>query len=172
LLANLQQQNTLTILSSKKGSVTMPQYVLSVNMRDIFNRETRKEYRSLPNVADFTAARAGAVALIAELQSLSLCGVTRWTVGEEVAVNEVPADDSNVDAGVTFRVRKSDGRKDSMKVPSPLTTIFNADGTVNTANDDVLEYVAQFITGSGIWTISDGEQLTNAQAVIGGSLDR
>lgn len=118
--------------------------------------------------AEFLEARGTAVTLIAAFEALSEAQVLSWSLGEKVVASDSVVAGANLDEGITLVLRKLDNAKGIIKVPAPLNSVLNADGTVDILDALVTAYTDHFEVGGG-FTFSDGE---NQDALLSGRLDR
>jgi len=147
----------------------MPEYTCYVEMIDAFGRRATKRFQSDPAVLDFATALSNAADLVADLAALSELRVLAYTVGQRVTYSDTVDTGANKDEGATLVVELIDNKRHAMKVPGPIQTIRNADGTIDVTDASVLNYVANFLDGSTLWTVSDGETVSE---VLSGTLDK
>jgi hypothetical protein len=139
----------------------MPEFTVSFELIDAFNRPARKTWRTLPTTADFAAAAAAAAALFTDLAVLTQLRVLAYTISQRITVVDAVTANANRDEGVTFTLRMEDLFKDDLKVPGPILTIFDANGRVITSPAlpvAVSDFLENFEAGTGEFTFSDGEQ--------------
>lgn len=130
------------------------------------NREGRKTYES-EDLLDFAAATAAAAALVADFEAICDAQVLRYSVTQDFTEADAGGATANKDEGITIRVRKTDSKRDVLKVPAPVAGLLDGQGNVDITNALVTDYVANFEVGGG-WTFSDGE---NVAEIVGGYLD-
>lgn len=147
----------------------MPEYQMTVELVDDYNRLTRKLYRSIDTIADEDAATTAAGELLADLEAMTELRVLAYTLGRRHIISDTVVTGANKDEGVTLTMLKIDNRKDDLKVPGPINAIFDENGNVILTNTVVVNYVANFLSGTGDWTFSDGEQATE---IVKGVLDK
>lgn len=146
----------------------MPEYGLMVEMQDSMGRKARKMFNSAPDVVDFATALTNAAGLVADLAALSELRVLAYTVSQRVVFADSEDTGANKDEGLTLVVEKTDNYRATLKVPGPIQSVRNADGTADIGSAEVAAYIANFIDGSDLWTVSDGETITG---VISGRID-
>lgn len=146
----------------------MPQYYVSFDMVDAYQRPARKSWYTVDTIADETAALAAAAGLATDLANLTELDILAYTVSQRVVYTDVIVAGANRDEGVTLVLRKVDNYKDDIKVPGPINSIFDSEGRVNLADAAVTAFVSNFLTG-GDFVFSDDEQ---ASALLYGSLDK
>lgn len=146
----------------------MPEYSVTFEMLDAYNRRTRKTYHTVSTMADETAALAAAAGLATDLANLSELDILAYTVGQRIVYTDTVDAGANKDEGLTLTIRKVDNFNDDLKVPGPINSIFDANGNADLTDAAVSAFVANFLTG-GDFTFSDGEQGTIA---VKGVLDK
>lgn len=146
----------------------MPAYTVTFELVDAYQRQTRKTFETVDTIADETAALAAAAALATDLANLTEADILAYHVSQRVVYTDTVTAGANIDEGVTFSLRKVDNFKAPIKVPAPINSIFQADGSVNLSDAAVTAFIANFLTG-GDFTFSDGEQ---ASALLSGRLDK
>ena len=144
----------------------MPVYEVSFEMVDAYGRSASKRFESV-DLLDEATALASAAALATALANLTELDILAYSVGQRIVYTDTPDAGANRDEGVTFTMRKLDNFKGSIKVPGPVNSIFNADGSVDLTDAIVTGFINSFLSGAD-WTFSDGEQ---ASAIIKGELD-
>jgi len=146
----------------------MPQYLVSFEMVDAYQRSARKSWHTVDTLADETEALAAAAALASDLAGLTELDILSYTVSQRVVYTDTVTAGANRDEGVTLTLRKVDNYKDDIKVPGPINSIFDTEGKVNLADAAVTAFVSNFLTG-GDFVFSDDEQ---AIALLYGTLDK
>jgi len=146
----------------------MPEYQVTYEMIDAYNRRTRKTFHTIDTMADETAALAAAAALATDLGNLTELDILAYSVAQRVVYTDTVVAGANKDEGVTFTLRKVDNFNDDIKVPGPINSIFDSNGNVIATDAAVTAFLANFLTG-GDFTFSDGEQAT---ALVKGTLDK
>lgn len=146
----------------------MPEFIVTFEMVDAYNRRTRKVFHTVDTMADYDAAVAAAAGLATDLANLSELDILAYNVSGRTVYTDTVDVGANKDEGVTFTMRKVDNYNDDIKVPGPLNAIFDTNGNVLPANGLVTAFLANFLVG-GDFTFSDGEQ---AQNLVRGSLDK
>ena len=146
----------------------MPQFLLNVEMVDSMGRKARKSFVSSPDVADFDAATTAAAGLVADLAALSELRILAYTLGQRTVYADTFDAGANKDEGLTLVVEKTDNYRAVLAVPGPIQAVRNSDGTADVSNAAVAAYIANFIDGADLWTLSDGEFITG---VLSGRID-
>lgn len=140
----------------------------AIRFIDGFGRFTTRHYGI--EAADFAAAQASMDTLVANTQPLTQCGMVSHRVFQDTDIVTVVTPGANIDAGLTFQWELDpvgSDKKAASKIPSPVDSIFDANGVLDLTNGNVVTYRGVFINGS--YLISDGEQPVN---LIKGKLDR
>ncbi len=148
----------------------MPEYQVGVEMADDYGRVMRKSFNTISTMATHIAAVTAAAGLMVDLEALTEARVIAYTVALRTIESDTVTAGANKDEGITLSVRKEDGFKDTIKVPAPLNSVINADGTVDIADALVTNFYDNFETGGGEFTFSDGEQAESG-GLISGRLD-
>jgi len=143
----------------------MADFQATITLQDSFDRRSTKRFEGA--FADFAACQTALVLLVADLDALSTAQVIGYSAGQKDSYSGSLVAGANLDAGITLSVLKDDNEKAVLKVPSPLLTVVNPDGTVDTTNALVTDYVDNWITGT--WYVSDGETV---DSLLSGKLDR
>lgn len=146
----------------------MPEYTVTFSMVDAYQRTASKEFVTVDTLADETEALAAAAALATDLGNITELDILSYTVSQRIVYTDTVVAGANRDEGVTFQLRKSDNFLGTIKVPGPINSIFQSDGSVILTDAAVSAFISNFLTG-GDFTFSDGEQAT---AVVKGSLDK
>lgn len=132
---------------------------------DAYGRNARKVY--FFEAADHSTALVEAGLFNADLEAISGLRVLKYNVGQDVAVSDTADATANRDEGATFSVRKADNDKAVVKVPGPVDSIRNPDGTIDITATAVTNFFDNFL--SGVVRVSDGEVMTE---LISGTLDQ
>jgi len=146
----------------------MPEFDVTFEMVDAYQRPASKRFTTVDTMADYDAAVAAAAALATDLANLTELDILAYRVSGRTVYTDTVDAGANRDEGVTFQLRKVDNFKDDIKVPGPINAIFNSDGSVNLTHAAVTAFISNFLTG-GDFVFSDGEQAT---ALLKGSLDK
>lgn len=111
--------------------------------------------------ADAAATFLNATGVLATLQDVSRLGTTKANLGIKMsAVGDPAGTPSYSDLGATFRgISHTDGEIVTLKIPDILTDAINIDGTVDILNATVKAYLDNFVFGTGLAMLSDGEQV-------------
>lgn len=150
----------------------MTVFTLDVTLEDAYGRKTRKRFETedisgADIGAEYLTAQGFATTLLAALANLSEARVLYYNLGSEVTYTDTVDTGANKDEGITFVARKADNKRDNLKVPAPVNSVINSDGSVDLTDALVTAYTAHFFASGG-FTFSDGESVTE---VISGRLD-
>lgn len=146
----------------------MPTFSVTFEMVDAYQRPASKSFDTVDTMVDFDAAVAAAAGLATDLANLTELDILAYKVSQRVVYTDTVEAGANRDEGVTFQLRLLDNFKADLKVPGPINSIFNSDGTVILTNAAVTAFISNFLSG-GDFTFDDGEQ---ASALLKGSLDK
>jgi hypothetical protein len=151
----------------------MTVFNLTVVLEDAYGRATRKNYETedISGVdvgAEFLTARGFAATLMTALGNFSEARILSWDLGERVVYTDTVDAGANVDEGATIVIRKVNNKKAILKVPAPVNSVFNPDGTIDITDAIVTAYEAHFRVTGG-FTLSDGE---NSTEILSGRLDK
>ena len=150
----------------------MTVFTLSVTLEDDYGRISRKRYETedISGVdvgAEYLTAQGFATTLLTALSNLTEAQILYYNLGREVTYTDTVVTDANKDAGQTALGRKEDNKLAVLKVPAPVKSVFNPDGTLDILDALVTAYTNHFIATAG-FTISDGENIT---VLVRGRLD-
>lgn len=142
-----------------------------VVLEDAYGRKTRKMFElsdiSDVNVgAEFLTARGLVAGMVADLAALSEARVLSYEVKERVVYTDTADAGANIDEGITLVVEKVDNFRAILKVPAPVNSVIDPDGTVDIVDALVTAYFTNFTAD---FTLSDGEL---ASTLISGRLDK
>lgn len=148
-------------------------FTLSVTLEDDFGRKSRKRYEtedlSGADVgAEYLEAQGFVTTLLTALGNLSEADILYYNLGREVTYTDTVDPGANHDVGMTALGKKENNKLTVLKVPAPVLTIFNPDGTLDITDGLVTAYTNHFIASGG-FTTSDGENITE---LVRGRLDK
>jgi hypothetical protein len=133
-------------------------------MVDAYGRPIGKRFDI--DAADHAAALVAAGALMTDFAGITEARILSYTVAQKVTYVDVVDAGANRDEGATFSVRTADNEKAVVKVPAPVNSIFNTDGTVDLTDGAVTAFFANYLGGDVL--VDDGEVVTE---LISGRLD-
>jgi len=141
--------------------------VLTLNMRDSFNRLTKKRVETTAaTVADALSALS---ALATDLDAVTDLALESVELHERSTASTFAGETtSNIDVGATFKVKLGDGSYASHKIPGFPLSLVGAGGIIDVAASEVVAYFANFLTGAAC-RLSDGEYVAE---VVWGELDK
>jgi hypothetical protein len=150
----------------------MTVFTLDVTLADAYGRKTRKHYETedisgADLGAEYLAAQAFATTLMAALANLSEAEILYYNLGSETTFTDTADAGANKDEGITVQAKKLDNKLASLKVPAPVNSVIDPDGTVDLTDALVTAYFNHFLVGGG-FTCSDGE---NIVSLVSGRLD-
>lgn len=151
----------------------MTVFRVNVALQDAYGRKTRKTFETVDISgadvgAEFLVANVAAAALMTDLAALTEAEILWFTCGLETTYTDSVVAGANIDEGITLVVDKADSKRGNLKVPAPINSVINADGTVDITDAAITAYVANFQAG-GDFLFSDGEEVQN---IISGRLDK
>lgn len=140
-----------------------------LTIRDAYNRLTKKTVEvsatSYESAVTSLTGYAEALDNIIGGQIISISISNKLSVPS--TLKSTPLAGSNVDEGVTYFVVTQNGKRATIKTPTPLTVYLNQYGYVDLTNDDVESFLGKYT--SGLTTVSDGEIV---EQVIKGVIDK
>ncbi len=145
----------------------------TATLQDAYGRKTRKMFETVDISgadvgAEFLVANTAMAALMTDLAALTEAEILWFTCGLETTYTDTADAGANVDEGLTLVVDKADSKRGNLKVPAPINSVFNPDGTADITDAAITAYVANFQAG-GDFLFSDGEEVAN---IISGRLDK
>lgn len=143
----------------------MADFQATITLIDDFTRTSTKRFEG--DFIDWAAALAATAALVVDLDALSMAKVISSNTMQRLDIDGSLAAGANMDAGLTLSVLKEDNAKAVLKVPAPLLSVINADGTADITDALITSYVDNWISSG--WYISDGETVTD---LLSGKLDK
>lgn len=151
----------------------MTVFQVRVTLEDAYGRQTTKLFETENIVgadigAELLTAQGFATTLLAALANLSESVILAYSIGVRTVYTDTVDAGANNDEGITLVVRKLDNYKGILKVPAPVDSVIDPDGTVDIADGLITAYYSHFTVGGG-FTLSDGE---SAQALLTGRLDK
>lgn len=152
------------IIFSLKGLYKMPIFPMTVSMVDAYGRSVSKRFDL--DETDYAAALSLAGDFIDDLAALTEARILSYTLATKVVYNDVVTAGANRDEGITFSVRTEDNEKAVIKVPAPINSVINSDGTVDLLDSAVAAFAANYLNGQVL--VDDGEVVTE---FISGRLD-
>lgn len=143
----------------------MATFYITAVLRDAYGRRTRKTFEL--SVADYAGALARQTTLLAALANMCEAEIVSSKVWSEAAYTDAVDAGANIDEGVTFSCDLGGGKSAALKIPSPVNSILNTDGTVDMTDGIVTALETEFLSGEVL--ISDGETVLDFTS---GKLDK
>lgn len=143
----------------------MADFAMAMTYVDAYQRRGTKRYEL--SATDFTAALARAATLATALGNLMEADILKYTVGQEVPYTDTVDAGANRDEGITISADLGAGKTAAIKVPTPVNTVINPDGTVDITDGLITAFEAEFLSGEVL--VSDGETVLD---FLSGKLDK
>lgn len=143
----------------------MPIYDVTVTLRDAYNRTTTKRFQT--DETDHAAAVSAANLFCADLSAITEAEIIAYTVGLKTAYTDAVSAGANLDEGVTLSVELTSGKRAVIKVPAPVKSPVNPDGSVDITDTLVTDFLDNWLVGN--FLLSDGETVSS---LLSGRLDR
>lgn len=143
----------------------MPVYDVSIKMRDAYNRVTTKHFQT--SETDHPTAVTAVIGFVNDLMAITEAELLEHKVALKTAVSDAPAAGANLDEGITLSVELTGNKKAPIKVPAPVKSFVNADGTVDITDSLVTDFIENWTVGN--FLLSDGDTVTQ---LLSGKLDR
>lgn len=143
----------------------MATFYVTAFYRDAYTRKGTKRFQL--EVVDHAAALTRAASLVGALANIMEAEIVKYTVWQEVAYSDTLDAGANKDEGATFSCDLGAGKEAALKIPSPLHSIRNADGSIDLLDAAVTGLESEFLSGEVL--ISDGEVVLD---FLKGTLDK
>lgn len=143
----------------------MPVYDVSVKLRDAYGRQSVKRYQT--DEVDHATAVTAAGLFVNDLAAITEAEILEHTVSLKTIVTDTASAGANLDEGITLSVELSGNKKGTIKVPAPVKSFVNPDGTVDIEDTLVTDFLDNWLVGN--FTLSDGDTVS---ALLSGKLDR
>lgn len=141
-------------------------FVISLTAIDAYGRTTSKRFEN--NRATIADAVTDAGTLVTAWQAVSDLGITKYEIAQATAQSVSAQAGSNLDTGGTVHVSLDNSKLYAIKIPGIKASLINTDGSIDLADEDLIAYVAQFLTG-GHLRMSEGNYVTGMRY---GELDK
>jgi hypothetical protein len=132
---------------------------------DAYQRRGTKRYEL--DTLDFTAALARAATLATALGNLMEADILKYTVGQEVPYTDTVVAGANRDEGITLSADLGAGKTAAIKIPTPVNTVINPDGTVDITDGLITALETEYLSTEVL--VSDGEVVLD---FLSGKLDK
>lgn len=140
-------------------------YAMALTYVDAYQRRGTKRYEL--DTADFTAALARAATLATALGNLMEADILKYTVGQEVPYTDTVVAGANRDEGITLSADLGAGKTAAIKIPTPVNTVINPDGTVDITDGLITALETEYLSTEVL--VSDGEVVLD---FLSGKLDK
>ena len=115
----------------------------------LLDEQGRKTSRTvLFDAADEATLLTDLAGFAVSYQAMTKCGILEYTYRRTVAVNNVPAAGSNIDAGATFTMNSPLAIDPSVKIPDPVEAIKDGQGGIDLTDLIVTTWFAEYNPGS------------------------
>ena len=146
----------------------MPQYTLDVELVDAYERKARKTFKTVSDMADFDTALTSAAGLLTDLGNVTMMRILAYTLKQRIVYTDTADTGANRDEGATIVARKENNYNDNIRIPAPVESMREPDGTIDLLDAGLAAYLDNFVAEED-WTFSDGEQ---ALEWVSGTLDK
>lgn len=143
----------------------MPIFQMNMSYVDAYQRRGTKSYEL--DALDYPTALTNAAAFVVVLAAAMMADILKYAVCTEVLVTDTVDALANKDEGVTISTDLGGGKTAALKIPTPVKSYINPDGTVDMA-DAIITNVEAFYTDGKV-LISDGETVLD---FLSGKLDK
>lgn len=143
----------------------MAVFGMSLSYVDAYQRRGTKSFEL--EAIDYATALTNAAAFVVVLAAAMMGDILKYAVSTEVTVVDTVDALANKDEGVTISTDLGGGKTAALKIPTPVKSYINPDGTVDMA-DVIITDVETFYTDGKV-LISDGETVLD---FLSGKLDK
>jgi hypothetical protein len=143
----------------------MPVYDVSVRVRDAYNRSSTKRYQL--DTTDHATAVTEVASFCADLAAAMEAEILEHSVALRTAYSDSALAGANLDEGITLSVELTSGKKAVIKIPAPVKSPVNADGSVDITDALISDFIDNWLVGN--FLVSDGETVAS---LLSGKLDR
>lgn len=143
----------------------MPEFQLSLSYIDAYKRRGTKGF--VLSAVDYPTALTNAGTFVGELANAMMANILKYSVATEVVYSDTLDPLANKDEGVTISCDLGGGKTAALKIPTPVKTYVNADGTVDLTDAIITALESTYIAGEVL--ISDGEVVID---FLSGKLDK
>lgn len=143
----------------------MPIYAMALTYVDAYQRRGTKRYEL--DTVDFAGALARAATLATALGNLMEADILKYTVGQEIPYTDTVVAGANRDEGITLSADLGAGKTAAIKIPTPVNTVINPDGTVDITDGLITALETEYLSTEVL--VSDGEVVLD---FLSGKLDK
>ena len=143
----------------------MATFAMALTYVDAYQRRGTKRYEL--DTLDFAAALARAGTLSTALANLMEGEILKYTVGQEIDYTDTVDAGANRDEGITISADLGAGKTAAIKVPTPVNTVLNPDGTIDLTDGLITAFETEYLSGEVL--VSDGEIVLD---FLSGKLDK
>lgn len=143
----------------------MPNYALTLSYEDAYERRGSKSFTL--SAIDYPTALTNAISFLTALANLMMADILKYSVATEFVYTDTVDALANRDEGATISCDLGGGKKAALKIPTPVKTIFNSDGSVDMTDGLITALESEYLAGNVL--ISDGETVLD---FINGKLDK
>lgn len=142
----------------------MALFNLSLSYVDAYQRRGTKGF--VLDAVDYPTALTNAGTFVGELANAMMGDILKYSVATEVLYTDTVDALANKDEGVTISCDLGGGKTAALKIPTPVKTYINPDGTVDLTDAIITALESTYIAGEVL--ISDGETVLD---FLSGKLD-
>lgn len=143
----------------------MANFQLAVSYIDAYKRRGTKSF--LLSAIDYPTALTNAGTFVGELANAMMANILKYSLATEVVYSDTVDALANKDEGVTISCDLGGGKTAALKIPTPVKSYVNADGTVDLTDAIITALESTYIAGEVL--ISDGEVVID---FLSGKLDK
>lgn len=132
-------------------------WYLDIELVDAYSRRSAKRFEM--TAVDHATATADAALILPEFQAVTQLRVLSFSLSERTVYSGTLTTGANRDEGATLKGRKPDGYLATLKIPGPVTSIRQPDGTIDMSDAALVAFINRFTTGDKL-LISDGETIS------------
>ena len=143
----------------------MAKFQLSISYCDAYTRRGSKSFEL--EAIDYATALTNAGVFVGELETAMMGDIVKYALATEVINADTVDPLANNDEGVTISCDLGGGKSAALKIPTPVKSYINADGTVDMTDAAIVALEATYVAGKVL--ISDGETVLG---FLSGKLDK
>lgn len=143
----------------------MPIFQLALSYVDAYQRRGTKSFEL--DAIDYPTALTNAGTFVGELANAMMADILKYSVATEVVYTDSVDALANKDEGITISCDLGGGKTAALKIPTPVKSYIDPDGTVDMTNAIITALESTYIAGEVL--ISDGETVLD---FLSGKLDK